>query len=124
MLDHGIGYGLPRRAVPAVPSALFLIEDLERLVAELRELRPPAGAALDGAVVEDLADDANLLAAVHLVPDRLQHLPEERRVAILAVHQAAHVAKAHVAAPELLVRERTDAARARVRVSLEREVHL
>src|SRR5262245_51319493 len=72
MLDRRRRGRLEAVAPPHGPAVLLLVEDEQRLVAELRELGAPAGAALDGAVGEDLADDVDLLAAVHLVPDALQ----------------------------------------------------
>src|SRR5262249_49155093 len=59
-----------------------------------------------------------------LVPDALEHAPEQARVAIFAVHEAAHVVEVHVALLELGLPEHADAARARVVVALEGEVHL
>src|SRR5882724_1687004 len=119
MADHRSGRGLPRRAVPMKPSALLLIEDEERLVAELREFRTPAGAALDGPIVENVTDHVDLLAAVHLMPDRLQHFAKQRRVAEFAMHQPAHVGETHVSPLELGLGEGTDAARARVAMAFE-----
>src|SRR5205823_5183987 len=124
MRDHGILGREPRRTIPAKPGILLLIEDAEWLVAELGEFRTPAGAALDGAVVENVTDHVDLLAAVHLMPDRLQHFAKQRRVAKLTMHQPAHVGETDVSPLQLRVGERTDASRARVAVALEGEVHL
>src|SRR6185436_7840185 len=60
----------------------------------------------------------------HLVPDRLQHLPEQRGIRILPVHEPAHVGETHVAVPQLFRGEHANAAMPRVAVALEREVHL
>src|SRR5436190_23653989 len=92
---------LPVAAGPFEPAVLVLIEDEQRLVAELRELRTPARAPADRLVVEDRADDVDLLAVVDLIPERLQHLADRRRVGIAPVHQLRHVLEAHVAVREL-----------------------
>src|SRR3989440_6356529 len=88
--DDQLARLLPGGAVPAKPFLLLLIEDEERLVAELREFRTPARAALDGIVLENLADDVDLLAVVDLVPDRLQHLSKQPALAVVAEHEAAY----------------------------------
>src|SRR5438874_13129842 len=62
----------PVFAGPREPGVLLLIEDVQRLVAQLRELRAPSGATSHGPVVENRADDVDLLAAVHLIPERLE----------------------------------------------------
>src|SRR5205807_2860760 len=54
----------------------------------------------------------------------LQHLSKQRALAVVAVHEAADVSQAHVAALELRIRQHTDATGARIRVAIEREVHL
>ena len=115
---------LPVLAGPGEPAVLLLIEHVQRLVAQLGELGAPAGAAADRAVVEDRADDVDLLAVVHLIPERLQHLADRRRVGVAAVHQPRHVGQADVAGLQLFVIEDADAAVARDLVALEREVHL
>src|SRR5262249_59535643 len=66
----------------------------------------------------------DLLPVLHLVPEGLQHLPEERGVGILPVHQLADVGEAHVPPPELRVGQHAEPAAARRLVSLEGEVHL
>src|SRR5690606_5295814 len=124
MADHRILDGLEGLAGPLEPAVALLVEDEQRLVAQLRELRPPAGAALHGLVGQDPAHDVDLLAVVDLVPDRLEHLLEQRRVGIGAVHEPAHVGEAHVAAAQLFLGQHADAAVARVVVALEGEVHL
>ena len=83
----GLAAPLPPVAGPAEPAVLLLIEDVQRLVAEFRELGAPPGAASHGAVVQDRADHINLLALIDLVPQRLQHLAQRRRIGIAAVHQ-------------------------------------
>src|SRR5688572_7734857 len=98
---------------PAEPAVLLLVEHAQRLVAQLRELGAPAGAAAHRAVVEDHADDVDFLAAVDLIPDRLQDLAQRRAVGVAAVHQPADVFEADVAGLELLVVEYADAAPAR-----------
>ena len=99
LTSHADAIGIPLvvYVAPTEPAVALLVEDEERLVAELGELGAPAGAALDGVVGQDLADDVDLLPVVHLVPDRLQHLLEERRVGIRAVHELADVREADVA---------------------------
>src|SRR5512134_571185 len=67
VLDFPPPVFLPRE--PAVP---VLVEDEDRLVAELGELGAPARAAAYGPVRQDLPDDVDLLAGVDLVPHRLQ----------------------------------------------------
>ena len=96
---------------------------MQRLVAQLRELGAPPGAAAHGAVVEDRADDVDFLAVVDLVPERLQHLADRRRVGVAAVHQARDVLEADVAGLQLFVVQHADAAVARDLVAVEREVH-
>src|SRR4051794_25435855 len=76
MTDHRRRNRFPRIAGPAAPAVALLVEHEQRLVAELRELGAPAGAALHRVVGKDLADDVDLLRVVHLVPDALQHLLE------------------------------------------------
>src|SRR5262245_27746928 len=114
--------GLPIRSGPLEPAVLFLIEDEQRLVAQLRELRAPPRSAAHRAVVEDDADDVDLLAVVDLIPERLQDLPDRGAVGVAAVHQPGHVFEAHVAALQLFVIQHADAARADVLVPVEREV--
>ena len=115
---------LPVGARPLEPAVLLLIEDEERLVAQLRELRAPARSAAHGPVVEDRADDVDLLAVVDLIPERLQDLPDRRAVGVAPVHQPRHVLEADVAGLQLLVIEHADAAAARLLVTVEGEVHL
>ena len=78
MRDDGrvLRAALPVAAGPFEPAVLLLVEDEQRLVTQLRELGAPAGAAAHGAVVEDCTDHVDLLAVVHLVPQRLQDLPD------------------------------------------------
>src|SRR5437667_302546 len=83
-----------------------------------------AGATGHGVVRVDPAHDEDLLRVVHLVPDRLQHLAEERCVGKLPVHELAHVAEAHVAAPQLGAREDAPTTLAHGVVPLEGEVDL
>src|SRR5205085_3277871 len=87
----------PVALVPLEPRVLPLVEDVERLVAELGELRAPARAALDRLVFEYLADDVNLLALIDLIPDALQDFAERRAVGVAAVHQPRDVFEADVA---------------------------
>src|SRR5512134_1453888 len=122
--DHRVADLREGRSRPLEPAIAVLVEDEERLVAELGELRPPAGAALDGVIGEDLADHVDLLAAVHLVPDALEHLLEERTVGVGAMHEPAHVGETHVAVPELGAGEHPDAPRPAVAMTLEGEVDL
>src|SRR6058998_3323127 len=69
---------LPLVAGPGEPAVFLLIEDVQRLVAQLRELRAPSGAAANRAVLEHGTDDVDLLSAVHLIPDRLEDLSDRR----------------------------------------------
>src|SRR4051794_28649859 len=66
----------PGLIAPREPAVAFLIEDEERLVTELGELRAPARSALDRVIRQDRADHVDLLAVVDLVPDALEHLPD------------------------------------------------
>ena len=75
---------LPFVAGPSRPPVAILIEDVERLVAQLRELRAPAGPAAHRAVVVDRPDDVDLLTVVDLIPERLQHLPQRRPLGVTA----------------------------------------
>ena len=70
-----------------------------------------------------IADDVDLLAVVDLIPERLQDLADRRAVGVAAVHQPRHVLEADVAGLQLFVVEHADAAVARHRVAVEREVH-
>ena len=103
---------LPGVARPPEPAVLLLVEDVQSLVEELGVLGAHAGAAHDRRVGLDLADQEDVLAVVHLMPDALQDLPEERRVGIAPVHQLADVREADVAVLQLLVGQHADAARA------------
>ncbi len=111
-----------RLAIPLEPAVLVLIEDEQRLVAQLRELRAPAGAAAHGLIRLDGADDVDLLAVVDLIPDALQDLAEGRRVGIAAIHQPRDVGEADFAGGELFVIEDAQSARAHRLVAVEREV--
>src|SRR5690606_15099623 len=118
------GATVPCRSVPGEPGVLSLVEDVQRLVAEFRELGAPARPAAHGAIVLNGADDVDLLAVVHLIPDGLEDLPNRRRVLCVApVHQAADVLEADVARRELLVIEDAESARAGDVVARETEVH-
>src|SRR5439155_23889292 len=57
----GVAAPLPRFAGPGKPAALLLIEDVQRLVAEFRELGAPSGAASHRVVIQDGADHIDLL---------------------------------------------------------------
>ena len=113
---------LRRVAIPREPAVLLLVEDEQRLVAQLRELRAPARAAAHGEIGLDRADHVDLLAVVDLIPDALQDLAERRRVRIPPVHQPRDVGEADFAGSELFVIEHAQAARARRLVALEREI--
>ena len=116
--------GLPVVAAPAEPAVLVLIEDVQRLVAQLGELGAPPGPAAHGAVVQDRADDVDFLAVVYLIPEGLEHLADGRAVAVAPMHQARDVLEADVARLELLVIQHADAAVPRDLVAVEREVDL
>src|SRR5262245_61044596 len=113
---------LPVLAAPREPAVLLLIEDVQRLVAQLRELRAPARAAAHRPIIEDRADDVDFLAAVDLVPDRLQDFPDRGCVGVTAVHQLRHVGEADVSVLQLFVVEHTNATTPLDRVALECEV--
>src|SRR5262249_39058868 len=116
--DRGF-LGAPAIAGPDEPPVALLVEDEGGLAKDLRVLAGDARAAGDRVVVVDLADEEHLVGVVHLVPDALQHLAEERRVGELPVHQSAHVAEADVAAPQLRLGQDAAAALARGVVALE-----
>src|SRR6266566_2074690 len=115
---------LPRLPRPVEPVILVLGKDKQRLVAQLGELGPPARAPLDRPIHEDLTHDVDFLAMVDLVPDALQHLPEQGGVAERAVHQPAHVRQAHIALLQLRLGQNAHASRPRGVVALKGEVHL
>src|SRR5690606_7967077 len=95
------------------------------LVPHARELDRPAGAADDRAVFLDAADDEDLLAAAHHVPERLQHAADHAALgAVGAVEAPRDVDEAHVAGRELARRELVGAAGALLLVAVEGEVHL
>ena len=94
---------------PLEPAVLLLIEHEQRLVAQFGELGAPAGPAADRAVLEDRADDVDFLAAVDLIPQRLQDLAERRAVGVAAVHQPRDVLEADVARLQLFVVQHADA---------------
>ena len=79
----------PVVASPALPAVLVLIEHVQRLVAELGELRAPASAAADRAVVQHGADDIDFLTVVDLIPERLQDLADGLGVGVAAGASAA-----------------------------------
>ena len=71
---------------PYIPAVLLLIENIERLVADLGKLRAQTGTAAHRVVLHDLADNVDFLTIVDLVPDALQYLAENRRLGLGAVH--------------------------------------
>ena len=103
--DHlgGCRAAHPVPSIPSKPRILGLVEDVQRLVAELGELGPPTRAALDGLVVQDGAHDEDFLPVIDLVPDALKNLAQRRAVGVAAVHQARNVFEADVAGFEFLV---------------------
>src|SRR6185436_425544 len=109
---------------PREPAVLILIEDVQRLVAQLGELGAPAGAAFHGQVVLNRADDVDLLPVVHLIPECLENLPQRRPLGVATVHQARHVREAHVSYGQFFVIEHAHAAMALDAGSVEREVDL
>src|SRR5262245_46322129 len=122
--DDGLPCPLPHLSRPKEPLVLVLVEHVQPLVEELCVFRAHAGAAHHGAVGLDLPHEEDVLSIVHLMPDALQDLPEERRVGVAPVHQLADVRQAHVAVLQLGAGEHTQAARPSVAVTLEGEVHL
>src|SRR5690242_15698296 len=79
---------LPVLAGPREPAVPVLIEHVQLLVAQFRELRAPSRAAADGAVLLHGADDVNLLTVVDLIPDRLEDFSNRGRIGVAPVHQA------------------------------------
>lgn len=77
MGDHGFVCLGPVVFVPEKPGILWLIKNKQGLVAYLGEFRSPSGAALDGAVRLDCADNDDLLAAADLPADGLQDFAEK-----------------------------------------------
>src|SRR5262249_44787891 len=124
MRDDGLPHPLPRLSRPLEPPVLVLIEHVQPLVEELGVFRAHAGAAHHGTVGLDLAHEEDVLAVVHLMPDALQDLPEERRIGVAPVHQLADVRQAHVAVLQLGAGEHAEASCPGVAVALEGEVHL
>src|ERR1043166_7043352 len=88
---------LPHVAGPRAPVVFLLIEDKQRLITQLREFGAPPGTAADGVIRQDRADDVDFLAAVDLIPERLQDFADRGRVGVLAVHQLRHVREADIA---------------------------
>jgi hypothetical protein len=101
---------LPRGAVPFEPAVLVLVEDVQRLVAKLRKLGAPAGAAPHRVVREDRADDVDFLTGVHLIPQRLEDLPNGCTLGVPPVHELRDVLQADVAGSELFMIEHAHAA--------------
>jgi hypothetical protein len=97
----GLLHFLPTVLGPPEPPVGILVEDEDRLIAELCELGAPTRPAPDGSVLQDLADHVDLLPGVDLVPDRLEHLPDPGGVRIGPVHQPGDVGEAHVPVAEL-----------------------
>jgi hypothetical protein len=124
MGDLGIGDRFPCLAGPALPFAGFLVENEQGFVAQLCELGSPAGAALDRAVFQYLADDLDFLAVVDLVPDALQDFPEDWGIGKRSVHQLADVRQADIALLQFLVRQYADTSCPGIAVSLECKVDL
>ncbi len=63
---------LPGSIVPLEPASLGLVENIECLIEMPSQLGPPAGAPLDGLVVEDLTDNEDFSRGCNLVPDALE----------------------------------------------------
>src|SRR5687768_15934053 len=80
---------LPVLAGPPEPPLALLIEHMKFLIAQLGELGTPSGTAADGLVVENRPDDPDFLAAIHLIPHRLQNFSDRRRIGVPALHEAA-----------------------------------
>ena len=80
-----------------MPLLLILIEYMKGFVAELGELRAPAGAAFHGAVLQNLTYHKHFLGVVDLVPDALQNFFQERPLGVGPVHQFGNVGQADVA---------------------------
>src|SRR5262245_65709366 len=93
---------LPLRAGPGEPTLFSLVVDMERLVAQLRELGAPSRAAAHGAIVLNDADHVDFLAVVDLIPERLQDLADRRGVGAAAVRETRDVLGAGVAGLQLL----------------------
>src|SRR5438876_2670587 len=117
--------GHPRRAIPRRSSRTIGRAPGRRrraACAGSSRTRQPRPCHRSRVVRVDLPHDEDLLGVVHLVPDRLQHLAEERRVGKLPVHELAHIAEAHVAAPQLGARQDAPTTLAYGVVPLEGEV--
>src|SRR5260221_7592227 len=115
---------LPVLAGPRKPAVLLLVEHVQWLVTQLRELRAPSRAAPHGPIVEDGADAIDFLAVVDLIPERLEPSSERRRVSVPAMHQPRDVRQTDVAVLQLLVIEHPHTAVSHDLVSIEGEVHL
>ena len=101
--------GFPFIAAPPEPEVLFLVEHVHRLVAQLGEFGAPSGPAAHGPIVEDRANDVDLLAAVDLVPQCLQDFADSRAVGVSTMQEPPEVLQAHVAGLQLLVIQHADA---------------
>jgi DNA replication protein DnaC len=112
----------PLVPAPPEPAVFYLIEHMEGLVAQLRKLRPPAGSAAHGTIIEDGADDKDFLTVVDLIPEGLKHLAKHRAVGVPAIHEPRDIGEAHVACLKLFMIQDADAASAGNFVPVEREV--
>ena len=90
VLDDGFVTFLPfgpTAFVPGKPLAALLVEDVERFVTELGEFRAPSGTTFYSSVVQNLADNVDLLSMVDLMPNALEDFSEHRTVGIAPIHQ-------------------------------------
>ena len=111
MGDHGFVCLGPVVFVPEKPGILWLIKNKQGLVAYLGKFRSPPGAALDGAVRLDCADNDDLLAAADLPADGLQNFAEKGCARVFAAHEARNVGQADILEGQFFRGEHPHAAR-------------
>src|SRR5262245_55370901 len=95
----------PTTFVPGKPLAALLIENMEGLVAEFGELGAPPSTTLDCLVLENLANNVNLLPVIDLVPDALKDFAKHRTVGVASVHQTRQILHTDVSSLQLLMIE-------------------
>src|SRR5690349_17650900 len=88
---------VPLGAEPFEPAVLFLIEHVQRFVAELRELRTPARTASYRFIGEDAPNHVDFLAGIHLIPQRLQNFADRDALGVPPVHESRDILQADVA---------------------------
>src|SRR5262245_12792812 len=95
----------PTTFVPGKPLAAFLVENMEGFVAKFGELGTPSSTTLDCLVLQNLADNVNLLPVIDLVPDALKDFSKHRTVSVASVHQTRQILQTDVSSLQLLMIE-------------------